>query len=287
LNGREVLSGSGVPDRFVLDFGTRDQLEAAAFCGAFDWVKSKVLPDRERKAKEGIDMDGKMRSHHKGFLARWWLLSFGRPELVSLIEGLPRYLVISLVSKRPIFVFISSEIRPSNLLQAFALADDYSFGVLSSGTHWEWYKRKCSKLKSDFRFGEVVWNTFPWPQAPTKKQIEGVAQAGRAVRRVRAESLPKFRGGLRTLYRTLELPGANPLKEAHAELDAAVLAAYGFSAEKDLLAQLLELNLDVARRIDAGEKVLAPGIPPDYPEPKKLITDDCIQPRKTGLWADA
>jgi hypothetical protein len=33
--------------------------------------------------------------------------------------------------------------------------------------------------------------------------------------------------------RTLELPGANPLKDAHAALDAAVLAAYGFSAKKD------------------------------------------------------
>src|SRR5207247_10519644 len=110
---------------------------------------------------------------------------------------------------------------------------------------------------------------------------------GSAVRRVRAENLPKIKGGLRALYRTLELPGANPLKEAHAELDAAVLAAYGFSAEKDLLAQLLELNLEVARRIEAGGKVLAPGIPPDYPEPKKLVSDDCIQPRRIGLFGEA
>ena len=80
----------------------------------------------------------------------------------------------------------------------------------------------------------------------------------------------------RALYRTLELPGANPLKEAHAELDRAVLEAYGFSAKKDMLAQLLELNLEVARRIDAGEKVVSPGIPPGYPTPGKLITDDCI-----------
>jgi hypothetical protein len=30
--------------------------------------------------------------------------------------------------------------------------------------------------------------------------------------------LPKLKGGLRALYRTLELPGANPLKDAHATL---------------------------------------------------------------------
>ncbi len=81
----------------------------------------------------------------------------------------------------------------------------------------------------------------------------------------------------------LEFPGANPLKDADAELDAAVLAAYGFSTKKDLLAQLLELNLEVAGRIDVGKPVVAPGIPPDYPHPKKLITDDCIQPRPISL----
>ena len=60
-------------------------------------------------------------------------------------------------------------------------------------------------------------------------------------------------------------------------LDNAVLAAYGFSAKKDLLAQLLALNLDVARREAAGEPVTAPGIPPGYPDPARLVTDDCIR----------
>ena len=52
----------------------------------------------------------------------------------------------------------------------------------------------------------------------------------------------------------------------------------------DLLAQLLALNLEVARRIEGGQDVVAPGIPPDYPSPKKLVTDDCIQPRKAALF---
>ncbi len=75
----------------------------------------------------------------------------------------------------------------------------------------------------------------------------------------------------------LELPGRNPLKDAHAALDAAVLAAYGFSPKKDLLAQLLALNLEVARRIEAGESVTAPGVPPGYPNPSRLITSDCVR----------
>jgi hypothetical protein len=80
------------------------------------------------------------------------------------------------------------------------------------------------------------------------------------------------------VYRNLELPGKHPLKDVHAALDAAVLEAYGFSSRKDLLAQLLELNQTVAARIEAGETVTAPGIPPGYPDPAKLVTDDCIRP---------
>jgi hypothetical protein len=70
----------------------------------------------------------------------------------------------------------------------------------------------------------------------------------------------------------------HPLKDAYAALDAAVLAAYGFDAKRDLLAQLLELNLVVADREKRGEPVTAPGVPPAYPDPAKLVTPDCIQP---------
>jgi len=87
-----------------------------------------------------------------------------------------------------------------------------------------------------------------------------------------------MKGGLRALYRTLELPGRNPLKDVHEALDAAVLDAYEFTPRKDLLKQLLDLNLAVARAIDNGEPVTAPGVPPSYGDAADLITEDCIQP---------
>jgi hypothetical protein len=94
---------------------------------------------------------------------------------------------------------------------------------------------------------------------------------------VRAAALRDIKGGLRALYRTFELPGANPLKDAHATLDAAVLAAYGFSAKKDLLAQLLELNFAVAQRTEKAEPVTPPGIPENFPNDETLISNDCIR----------
>jgi hypothetical protein len=185
-----------------------------------------------------------------------------------------------MVTKRPIFVFLAGEIRPSNLVQSFALPDDYSFGILQSSVHWLWFITKCSKLTERFRYTpESVFDTFPWPQAATVKQIDAVAAAAREVRRLRAEALPKMKGGLRALYRTLELPGVNPLKDAHAALDTAVLTAYGFNPKRDLLAQLLALNQAVAAKIENGESVTAPGVPKNYPEAKKLVTDDCIRPQ--------
>lgn len=60
--------------------------------------------------------------------------------------------------------------------------------------------------------------------------------------------------------------------------DSAVLAAYGFSAKKDLLAQLLTLNLEVAAKVERGEPVAVPGVPKVYPDHQELVTEDCIRP---------
>jgi len=165
----------------------------------------------------------------------------------------------------------------------FAFDDDYSFGILQSNPHWLWFITKCSKLLERFRYTPPsVFDTFPWPQEPTQAQVDAVADAGCRVRQVRSDGLKKVKGGLRGLYRTLELPDKNPLKDAHAALDAAVLDAYGFSVKDDLLEQLLDLNLRVAALIEAGEEVTGPGVPTTYPDPARLVTDDCIQPDPIG-----
>jgi len=57
-----------------------------------------------------------------------------------------------------------------------------------------------------------------------------------------------------------------------------VLSAYDCHAKKDLLAQLLALNQPVAAKIEKGEIVVSPGVPKNYPDAKKLVTEDCIKP---------
>jgi SAM-dependent methyltransferase len=277
LIGRDLVTGYGRPTRWVIDFQTRDVIEASAYKEAFKRIKERVLPERERKAKEGQTKDGKLRPHHQLFLRHWWRHSYDRPEMISAISALARYIVCSRVTKRPIFSFAHPGIRPDGALMVFAYADDYSFGILQSQMHWLWFITKCSKLKSDFRYTPpTVFDMFPWPQDPSNADIESVAAAAREIRRIRANALENTTGGLREIYRLLELPGANPLKDAHAELDKAVLSAYGFTPQSDLLSDLLGLNLQVARIMKTKGQVSGPGLPPSYPHADKLISADCI-----------
>jgi hypothetical protein len=199
--------------------------------------------------------------------------------MLTVLEGLTRYIGLTRNSTYPVYCFVATEIRPSDVVQIFGFDDDYSFAMLQASPHLYWLNLKGSNRGTGPRYTpESVFDTFPWPQSPTKKQIDAVAAAGREVRRVRGEALKVISGGLRAVYRTLELPGKHPLKDAHAALDAAVMAAYGFNAKKDLLAQLLALNADVAAREKAGKPVTPPGVPALYGDPSLLITDDCIRP---------
>lgn len=121
-----------------------------------------------------------------------------------------------------------------------------------------------------------VFDTFPWPQNPTRKQCKAVAEAAVALRALRRETMRKLNYSLRDLYRTLDQPGDNPLRDAHAQLDAAVRAAYGMADAADPLAFLLALNLKLVAKEKAGGKITAPGLPLPEAERATFVTDDCI-----------
>ena len=90
------------------------------------------------------------------------MLSYPRPELIGKIEKLSRYIVCSRVTKRPIFEFINSAIRPSDALQVFPLDDNYFFGILQSTIHWLWFTERCSTLTERFPYtSNSVFDTFP------------------------------------------------------------------------------------------------------------------------------
>ncbi len=175
--------------------------------------------------------------------------------MLEALRGLSRYVVLSrvaFVTRQSVYAFVSPEIRPADALQAFAFEDDYSFGVLHSTHHRAYFEERCSKMKVDPRYtSKTVWDTYPWPQAPTTEAVEMVADTAARLITLRDDRLADGLS-LEAQYNSLRDPGNNPLRKLQEELDAAVEVAYGFSNEEDTLAQLLALNLSIAEQERSG-----------------------------------
>jgi hypothetical protein len=281
----------------------------------FQRVKEKVMPVVRERAEKEKKAKGEEVTRYTRIAQRWWQFYDYRPGTIAAINSVPRYIACSRTTKRSIFEFVSQTIHADSKLVIFPMADDYSFGILQSGIHWEWVVAKGSTLKGDQNYtSDTVFDTFPWPQfevaqasAPagsggvpppvkpsarkpggtpaqpaagtaTLQKIRAVADAACALRALRRETMAKNGWSLRELYKTLETPGANKLRDSQAALDTAVRAAYGMKPDEDILAFLLKLNLELAAKEAAGEKITPPGLPAFYPDPKELVSADCIKP---------
>jgi type II restriction/modification system DNA methylase subunit YeeA len=288
LIGEDLVgSKDSRPRRYVIDFQPRALLEANAYSSLFKRLQTTVLPTREQAAQEeearnaeaiAANPAAKINRHHATFLDRWWLLSYARSDLVKAISQLDRYIACARVTLRPVFEFVSTTIRPSDVVMVFPYDDDYSFGILQSGIHWTWFTNRCSTLTGRYRYtSNTVFDSFPWPQQPTSKAVENVAKASVELRALRRELRQQHDISFRELYRSLELPGASPMKDAQAKLDQAVRDAYGMGKSQDVLAFLLDLNQTVANRENAGEPVVGPGLPPIVKERTKFASHDCIR----------
>jgi hypothetical protein len=139
-----------------------------------------------------------------------------------------RYLVIPSVSSEnrkyiPIG-FLPKTVIGSNLVLFVPNATSYHFGVLSSAMHMAWVRQVSGRLKSDFRYSnKLVYNNYPWPNAPTSKQQSAVVAAADAVLDSRKAHFEKG-ATLADLYDPLAMP--RDLAKAHAALDRAVDRCY-------------------------------------------------------------
>jgi SAM-dependent methyltransferase len=266
------------PGKYVIDFAQRDQFDARTYRLAFEHVQKHVMPVVLAKADAEKVKTGKDSTRWSRLAERWWHFRDYQPGTMRAISSIPRYVACARVTKRPIFDFITSGIHPDTMLIVFPMADDYSFGIIQSMIHFEWFKARCSTLGGGFRYtSDTVFDTFPWPQSPTRPQIEAVAKEAVALRQLRREVMVKMNWSLRDLYRTLEEPGSNPLRDAQARLDTAVRAAYAMPKDADILAFLLQLNQSCAAKEAVGEKITPPGLPLPVEEHGEFVTGDCIK----------
>lgn len=279
LIGDDILGNrDGKPSRFVIDLNhCKDVFAAREHRLAYERIEELVLPDILEKAKKEKEKSGRDSGPRQSHAKKWWKFWRGRGEMIERINLVPRYIACSRVTRRPIFEFVCSEIHPNDALQVFPLADDYSFGVFQSSLHAEWFAERCSTMKRDPRYtSNTVFDSFAWPQKPSKKDVKRVAKASRELRSVRRKLIERQDSNLRDLYRVLETPGKNELRDCHEALDKAVRSAYGMNSRDDVLEFLFQLNEELAISESEGELVVGPGIPPTIEHDADLYSTDSI-----------
>jgi hypothetical protein len=173
------------------------------------------------------------------------------------VENMPasKFLMIPKVSsERRKYIpigFMSPKTLVSDLCFILPDATLYHFGVLSSAMHMAWVKQVGGRLESRYRYSaKLVYNNYPWPEAPSAKQRAAVESAAQGV----LDARKKFpEATLADLYDPLAMPPA--LVKAHTDLDRAVDLCYRPQPfEND--------RLRVEHLFALYEKLTAPLIPP-------------------------
>ena len=132
--------------------------------------------------------------------------------------------------------FFSPDIVVSNKVQVLEGASRFHLGIMSSSMHNAWMRTVAGRLKSDYSYSPAVYNNYPWPQEASDKQRLVIESAAQAVLDARAQ-FPE--ATLADLYDPLTMPAE--LVQAHAQLDRAVDAAYGYKGSKDDAARVAYL----------------------------------------------
>ncbi len=289
-NGRDLTDRPrGVK---VIDlFGhTADQVRAR-WPATYQWVLERVKPERDH-------------NNRASYRDNWWVFGEPRRDLRPALDGLPRYIATVETAKHRVFQFLDASIAPDNMLVCIALDDAYFLGVLSSRAHVVWALAAGGRLGvgNDPRYNKSrCFETFPFPAAAPEQQA-----------RIRdlAEQIDAHRKRQQALHDDLTLTGmynvleklkvslpmtakekaihemglVSVLKSLHDELDAAVLAAYGWQdllpspaggrgvggeGDETLLERLVALNAERAAEEANGQvRWLRPAFQhPEQPQP--------------------
>lgn len=255
--------------KWIIDFGwSMSEADAALYEAPFSHVLAHVKPERDTNRREA-------------YRTFWWRHVEPRQGMWRALTGLPRYVATARVSKHRLFTWLPASTVPDSQVIVITRDDDTTFGILHSRFHEAWALRLGTSLEDRPRYTpSTTFETFPFPEGLTPNipgadyaadpRAQAIAQAAARLDQLRRnwlnppdlvdvvpEVVPGFPDRLipkddkavaELKKRTLtNLYNARPawLVKAHADLDAAVAAAYGWPAditEDDALARLLALN---------------------------------------------
>ncbi|MEY4980456.1 MAG: hypothetical protein RLZZ352_2726 [Pseudomonadota bacterium] len=237
LNGKDLTQRSrGV---YVIDmYGLKEDEVRQQYPACYQRLYERVKPERNV-------------SNDKTLRELWWLFRRTNIQLRSAISGLSRYIGTTETAKHRLFSFISGLVTPDQKIRVVGSDDALLLGVLSSSIHVEWTLKVGGTLEDRPVYNNTIcFEPFPFPHEDTglspelAERIRRLAEqldAHRKARQAAFESvtltglynvLDKLRRGeaLSAKDKTLHEQGlVSVLQSLHDELDAAVLAAYGWS----------------------------------------------------------
>jgi hypothetical protein len=180
----------------------------------------------------------------------WWRYAERRSGLYTAIAPLKRVLAINCgACPHMAFVMLEAGSVYANTIDIIASQNYAFFAVLQSRVHEVWARFFSSSMKDDLRYAPSdCFRTFPFPETfETDGALEVVGEAYHAFR---AQLMIDRNEGLTKTYnffhaRSENAPDIGRLRALHAEMDAAVLRAYGWDDLADRAApEFIEQDAD-------------------------------------------
>lgn len=231
--------------RWIIDFEQMDESQARKYVQPMAYVEEKVRPGRA----------GLSRAGHATY---WWRHQEARPGMRLALQGLSRFIGIPRVAKHLLPVWLPKGTLPDSQVVVIAREDNFTFGVMASTIHRTWAWTQGTALEDRPRYTpSTCFETFPFPHSTDEQRAE-VEKWARYIVQLREHLLGQdAKATLTGIYNDVEKLRVTPdaghpvsaLVTAHARLDQAVAAAYGWEwplSEDELLARLLALNLERA-----------------------------------------
>jgi len=192
---------------------------------AADWPD--LLGTVERLVKPERDRDNREIRRRK-----WWQFAEKAPHLYQAIASLPRVMVRPQVSPHHAFAFVPPDQVLALTLVNFALPSFAAFATLQSRVHEVWTRFFASTLEDRLRYTPSdCFETFPLP--PGFDDAPELEAVGAAYHDHRAALMIARDQGMTPTYNrfhraTDTADDIVELRRLHAEVDRAVLAAYGW-----------------------------------------------------------
>ncbi|MEL4895190.1 DNA methyltransferase [Crocosphaera sp. Alani8] len=234
----------GKASRWIIDFNDMSLEDASHYSLPFEYLKVKVKPERDHNSREKTQLN-------------WWKFGEKRPAMRKEIKDLSFYFAIPSHSKWFIFLPIPTEFLANNSIHVVASDDFYILGVLTSNIHRLWIKVNKSTLETRTRYTPTTcFETFPFPQNPTPNNVENIRKIMVQLHDYRTQQMNNKQWGITELYNKFFNEPSSKLHQLHQQLDNAVMEAYQFNPDNDILERLLTLNLALAEKENKGKSII-------------------------------